>query len=302
MKKTISLMLVIVFMCTLVACKDEKDTSSNTSENTSITQSNNTNSTDNQTRENNNSNASDTTSTETTSSTKSNPTISTSKTTTSSKPSSSSTPSTSKPTETNKQPTSTHTHFYSKRVMAATCIEKGYTTYTCSCGDVYKDNFVEPAHNFKKNVCTVCGAKHDNYNLYQTEYNQLTADYNAKVSEFETKIAKSNKNIEACQKAINNATSALYSLSPTCPQWYIQEYVNNWQAFGSTSAATQAARNAWSQEYNSQRAQLNNTISMNTSKMQAEQQNIMLYNSAISTLTTQYNNDVSALKIKYGMN
>ena len=119
---------------------------------------------------------------------------------------------------------------------------------------------------------------------------------------YKSKIEKSNENIEECQEAIDNARGTLYTLSPSCPQWYIQEYINNWQAFGNTYAATQAARNAWSQEYNSQRNQLNAVISTNTSKIQSEQQNISLYNSAISTLTTQYNNSVTSLKVKYGMN
>ncbi len=32
-----------------------------------------------------------------------------------------------------------HTHSYSEKVTAPTCTEKGYTTFTCSCGDTYKD-------------------------------------------------------------------------------------------------------------------------------------------------------------------
>ncbi len=37
---------------------------------------------------------------------------------------------------------STHTHSYTSKVTAPTCTEKGYTTYTCSCGNSYKDNYV----------------------------------------------------------------------------------------------------------------------------------------------------------------
>jgi flagellar biosynthesis chaperone FliJ len=193
-----------------------------------------------------------------------------------------------------------HTHLYTKRIINPTCTQHGYSIYTCSCGDTYSTDYVEPAHNYKNNVCTVCG-NNENYNLYLTEYNELTADYNAKVSELEAKIAKCNENIENCQKAINDARGTLATLSPSCPQWFLQEYINNWQAYGSTGAATQAAQNAWRQQYNSQISQLNNTISTNNSIIQTEQQNIRLYTSAITTLTTQYNNNVTSLKLKYGI-
>ena len=34
-------------------------------------------------------------------------------------------------------------HSHTAKVTAPTCTEKGYTTYTCSCGDSYKDNYVD---------------------------------------------------------------------------------------------------------------------------------------------------------------
>ena len=34
-----------------------------------------------------------------------------------------------------------HTHSYDKVVTAPTCTDKGYTTYTCACGDSYKDDY-----------------------------------------------------------------------------------------------------------------------------------------------------------------
>lgn len=65
---------------------------------------------------------------------------------------------TSKPTETSKSSAPTHTHSYSKKVTAATCVEKGYTTYTCSCGDTYVSDYTNLAsHSYSKYVCTVCG-------------------------------------------------------------------------------------------------------------------------------------------------
>ena len=50
-------------------------------------------------------------------------------------------PSEPEPPETEPEPSETvHTHSYTAIVTAPTCTKKGYTTYTCSCGDSYTDN------------------------------------------------------------------------------------------------------------------------------------------------------------------
>lgn len=44
----------------------------------------------------------------------------------------------------------THEHSYTTSVTAPTCTEQGYTTYTCSCGDSYVDDYVDALdHDFK---------------------------------------------------------------------------------------------------------------------------------------------------------
>ena len=44
-----------------------------------------------------------------------------------------------------------HEHSYEKVVTAPTCTEKGYTTYTCSCGESYVDDYTDPTgHSFTK--------------------------------------------------------------------------------------------------------------------------------------------------------
>lgn len=46
-----------------------------------------------------------------------------------------------------------HTHSYSKKVTEPTCTEKGYTTYTCSCGDTYTgDETKAKEHIYSKKV------------------------------------------------------------------------------------------------------------------------------------------------------
>ncbi len=57
-----------------------------------------------------------------------------------------------------------HVHSYDAVVTAPTCTDKGYTTYTCSCGDSYTaDITAVTGHNFADGSCTVCGAADPNY-------------------------------------------------------------------------------------------------------------------------------------------
>lgn len=58
-----------------------------------------------------------------------------------------------------------HTHKYTAVKTAATCQQQGYTTYTCSCGHSYRDNYVNGSHNYVNNCCSYCG-KCDTDNLY----------------------------------------------------------------------------------------------------------------------------------------
>ncbi len=64
-------------------------------------------------------------------------------------------------------------HIYTMSVVAPNCTEKGYTVYTCACGDSYKDNYTDAVnHNYIKGetfaptcsekgyvayTCTKCG-------------------------------------------------------------------------------------------------------------------------------------------------
>lgn len=61
-----------------------------------------------------------------------------------------------------------HVHSYTETVTPPTCTEEGYTTYTCSCGDTYKDDFVDAlGHDYDEayksnesghwHICKRCG-------------------------------------------------------------------------------------------------------------------------------------------------
>ena len=57
----------------------------------------------------------------------------------------------------------THTHDYKAVVTKPTCTGAGYTTYTCSCGDSYKDDYKDAlGHDYKNGECTRCHAKDPN--------------------------------------------------------------------------------------------------------------------------------------------
>ena len=56
-----------------------------------------------------------------------------------------------------------HTHSYTETVTPPTCKDQGYTTYTCSCGDSYVDNYTDPnpdnhVDTGNDNFCDLCGA------------------------------------------------------------------------------------------------------------------------------------------------
>ena len=56
-----------------------------------------------------------------------------------------------------------HTHSYTETVTPPTCKNQGYTTYTCSCGDSYVDNYTDPnpdnhVDTDNDNFCNLCEA------------------------------------------------------------------------------------------------------------------------------------------------
>ena len=57
-----------------------------------------------------------------------------------------------------------HTHNYASKVVQPTCTDQGYTMHTCSCGNSYKDSYVNAlGHSYSGGACTRCGQKDPNY-------------------------------------------------------------------------------------------------------------------------------------------
>ena len=52
-----------------------------------------------------------------------------------------------------------HVHNYQyTSIVEPTCISEGYTVHSCSCGNVYRDTFVDAVgHSFNDGYCSVCG-------------------------------------------------------------------------------------------------------------------------------------------------
>ena len=72
-----------------------------------------------------------------------------------------------------------HIHSYAAVVTAPTCTSDGYTTYSCSCGESYKTDFIGAlGHNYVNGICTRCGAKNPDYlpTAPSIEYNDVPAN------------------------------------------------------------------------------------------------------------------------------
>ena len=53
-----------------------------------------------------------------------------------------------------------NTYYHSAEVTAPTCTEQGYTNYSCSCGNSFRQvNAPATGHSYVEGICTVCGEK-----------------------------------------------------------------------------------------------------------------------------------------------
>ncbi len=92
-----------------------------------------------------------------------------------------------------------HVHSYSKVITEPTCSEKGYTTFTCKCGDSYESDYTNKiAHSYDRGRCTVCGAE-DPYSevIY---YN--ASDFVEKMNEIAKSTAVGENRFEELRSAV----------------------------------------------------------------------------------------------------
>ncbi len=136
---------------------------------------------------------------------------------------------------------------------------------------------------------------------YRNELEALSSEYDKSVNALQTEIAVCQTNIGICQQKLDHAKMQLSALSPDCPQWFKQPYYDQWQLYGSTTVAEQAARSAWKQEYDRQSSLLKQTISVNATAIEGYHADILLYESQIEAFRAQYAEDVKALQAKYAI-
>ena len=70
-------------------------------------------------------------------------------------------------------------HGYTAAVTAPTCTEKGYTTYTCACGDSYTaDEVAALGHDYQEGSCTRCGEADPDYKpeIPPADFNDVSED------------------------------------------------------------------------------------------------------------------------------
>ena len=66
-------------------------------------------------------------------------------------------------------------------VTPPTCVDRGYTTYTCICGDTFVDDYMETTeHTYVDGLCSACGFELFTYTNYGSkEYSIQATDVNA---------------------------------------------------------------------------------------------------------------------------
>lgn len=120
-----------------------------------------------------------------------------------------------------------HEHSYAPTVTQPTCTERGYTTYTCECGDSYVDNYVEAKHNLtvhnaKEPTCTEVG-----WNEYftcnkcdYTTYSEIEAtghDYQEKITRYPTTVHTGIKST-ICSVCSDTIDEQIDAVSVTLPR------------------------------------------------------------------------------------
>lgn len=121
-------------------------------------------------------------------------------------------------------------HSYSSIVTDPTCIEQGYTTYTCVCGDEYVDNYVDSlGHSYSKwyevtaPTCTVDGLeRHDCSRCEYYETNILNKNghsYNSVVTA--PTCTEKGYTTHTCHCENSYIDSYINALGHNCGEWYL---------------------------------------------------------------------------------
>ena len=110
-------------------------------------------------------------------------------------------------------------HNYSKTITAPTCVESGYTTYTCSCGDYYVDNYVSATdHTFSEwsvNIAATCTENGE----------EIRICTNCGYNEFRM-VEASGHNYSKAITAPTCVESGYTTYACSCGDYYVDSYVS----------------------------------------------------------------------------
>ena len=119
-----------------------------------------------------------------------------------------------------------HTHSYAAAVTDPSCTAAGYTTYTCSCGESYKDNYTDAlGHSYDNGKCIRCGAADPNYKPASSFVDVASTSYCYDAVQW------------AVDKGITNGTDATH-FSPNAGCTRAQVVTFLWRAAGSPDVST----------------------------------------------------------------
>lgn len=134
-----------------------------------------------------------------------------------------------------------HTHSYKTTEVASTCWYKGYTLHECSCGDSYKDNYLEklshsytsetvsPTTNSKGytvHTCTDCGSSYkDNYTDPIPEETEPSFEVEPSVPETPPEPSTDNDTETGSSNGVGTPETEDYGFCPYCGRriwtsWY----------------------------------------------------------------------------------
>lgn len=131
-------------------------------------------------------------------------------------------------TETRNIPVLGHEHVYTSVITKPTCTQKGYTTYTCECGETYVDSHTQTsAHSFTNGVCVNCGALESDAPKYSKEdfssiLTSLVSGRYKGEERFE-KICEALKIYDSLSSADKESLSSKYNIFKTIVTEYNQE-------------------------------------------------------------------------------
>ena len=150
-------------------------------------------------------------------------------------------------------------HSYTSKVTAPTCTEEGYTTYTCACGEIYKDNYKDALKhtggtaNCKESaICTRCNKPYGEVN---TANHKTVVTDNAVAATCKNTGLTAGSHCSACNTVIVAQTTTAkldhsYTSEITTPATHLKEGVKTFTCSGCGTTYTETVAKLEGHTYN----------------------------------------------------